>query len=250
MEDLKKHIINEFSSKEAQALYVKQAENGLWPSEGILVKKYFKPRSSILDVGCGTGRTTIPLHQLGYRVLGLDVVPAMIKSAIKIAKSKKLRIKYQVGDVTNLKFKDESFDSALFSFNGWTQIPGKDNRIKALKETYRILKPGGYFIFTAHIRKLKGWTLFWAKQWIKHYLLRPVGFKGEEIDFGDRFFERESRVKKPTYQNKQFIHIPSLKEVKNQIKEAGFDLVLTEMSNSISPKDKQEFPPRFYVCKK
>jgi ubiquinone/menaquinone biosynthesis C-methylase UbiE len=250
MENIKEHVINEFTSKETQAIYVKQAEKGLWPSEEILVKKYFKAKSLVLDIGCGTGRTTIPLYKLGYKVLGLDLVPAMIASANKIAKSKKLKINYQEGDVTNLKFKDESFDNALFSFNGWTQIPGKDNRINALNEIYRVLKPRGYFIFTTHLRKLNGWTLVWIKEWVKYYLMKPIGFKIDEIDFGDIFFPRESLVNEKTNQNKQFIHIPSFKEVKNQIKEAGFDLILTEMSDIISSNDKQEFPPSFYVCKK
>ena len=247
---IKRHVIKEFSSKKAQEVYTKEAENGLWPSEEILFKKYFKPKSSVLDIGCGTGRTTIPLSKLGYKVLGIDLVPKMILSAKKIAKSKNLKIKYQVGDATNLKFRNDSFDNALFSFNGWCQIPGKDNRIKALKEIYRVMKPGGYFIFTTHIRILKGWTLIWIKEWVKYYFLKPIGFEIDEIDFGDRFFERESGEVQTTYKNKQFIHIPSLKEVKNQINEVGFDLILTGMSNIISKKDKQEFPPMFYICKK
>jgi len=243
MVNLKKLVINEFASKKTQEIYVQDAEKGLWPSEKVLIKKYFKKNSSVLDIGCGTGRTTLALYKIGYNVIGVDLVSAMIKNAKKIARAKKINVKYQVGDAVNLKFKDESFDNIIFSFNGWTQIPGEDNRVKALKEIFRLLKPGGYFIFTTHIRKMYGLTFFWIKQWLRLYLMKPLGCNIEEIDFGDRFFYDRGR-------GKQFIHIPSYNKVIKQIKKVGFKLDFSARSNVISPKDNQEFPPMFFVCKK
>ncbi len=145
---LKEHVITKFSLKATQEWYVKKAESGLWGSEEIMTRKYFKPKSTILDIGCGTGRTTIHLHKLGYKVTGIDITPEMINNAKVIAKLKKLKIKYEIGDATDLIYKKFSFDNALFSFNGWTQIPGGKNRLKALSEIYRVLKPDGHFIFT------------------------------------------------------------------------------------------------------
>ncbi|MCK4554636.1 class I SAM-dependent methyltransferase [Candidatus Parcubacteria bacterium] len=251
MADIKEEVIKEFSSEITQKMYIKKAEAGLWGSEKFLVKKYFKPKSKILDIGCGTGRTTIPLFKLGYKVIGIDITPAMIKNAKKIATAKGFDIKYEVEDATQLQYDDNSFDNAIFSNNGWTQISGTENRIKALKEIYRILKSGGYYIFTAHTRKIKGLAIFWAKQWIKFYILKPLGFKIDEINFGDRFFKRESGGIR--FNQKQYIHIPSIKEVKKQISEAGFDLAHMQRSkrvNIISTKDKIQLPPMFYVCRK
>lgn len=245
---LQQHIINEFSSSVTQELYIQKAKNGLWKSEEILVKKYFKPKSTILDIGCGTGRTTIHLHKLGYKVTGINITPAMIKNAQKIAKSKKLKIKYEIGDATNLRFKASTFNNAIFSFNGWTQIPEEKNRLKTLKEIHRVLKPNGHFIFTSHLRKMRGFTAFWLKQWLKLYLLKPLGFNIKEIDFGDRFFDREG-TNKPC-NHKQYIHIPNLKKVKTQIAKAGFDLVFIARANTISEEKTGETPPMFYVCKK
>lgn len=246
--NLKEHVINAFSSKFTQEWYVKKAESGLWGSEEILIRKYFKPKSKILDIGCGTGRTTISLHKLGYTVIGIDITPEMINNAKIISKCKKLKIKYEIGDATDLIYKNSSFDNALFSFNGWTQIPGKNNRLKALSEIYRILKPGGHFIFTSHIRKMQGFTMFWTKQWINIYILKPLGAKIKEVDYGDYFFDIESTNK--SNNQKQYIHLPSLKYVKKQITKVGFKLIYLVRGDVISCKNTDEDPPIFYICKK
>lgn len=258
---IQKEVISEFGSDVTQEKYTLIAEEGLWQSEEVLIKKYFKPNSSILDVGCGTGRTTILLHQMGYQITGVDITPQMIATAKKIAQSKNLNINYQIGDATNLKFQDNSFDNALFANNGWTQIPGKQNRLEALKEIYRILKPGGHYIFTAHKRYYSGfYLLFWIKQWIKFYILKSLGFKIKEIDFGDRFFTRNVGGKK--LKQKQYIHISSTKEVKEQIKNSGFKLIyqvsMGEISKidadsqkaTLTKKDNAAKSPIFYVCEK
>ena len=245
--NLKEHIIKEFGSRPAQQFYIEKAEEGLWPPEEVLIKKYFKPKSQILDIGCGTGRTTIPLFKQGYKITAIDLTPEMIENAKEIAGSKKLKVNYKIGDATSLKFKDNSFDNALFSNNGWTQISGRENRLKALTEIHRVLKPGGIFIFTTHVRTLKGYFWFWLGQWIKIYILKPLRFPVDEEEWGDRFFKKENSSAVP-YPEKQYIHIPTAQEVKNEIEISGLKLIYNEMGKNIAKTDK--YFPMFYVCKK
>ncbi|MBW3020503.1 class I SAM-dependent methyltransferase [Candidatus Woesearchaeota archaeon] len=252
MSKLKKLVIEEFSSEGAQKQYLQKAKEGYWISEEHFIRKYFKKDGKVLDLGCGTGRTTIPLYEEGYDVIGVDITPAMIKNAKVIAKEKGLKIKYEIGDATKLKFKDESFGYVLFSNQGWTQIPGKENRFEALKEIKRVLKKGGIFMFTTHPRhEFRFSRLLWLKNWIKYFILRRLGFKFMEEEYGDVFFSRESSDKSgKTFTQKQYIHIPSIREVKKEITKAGFELLEVCEDMQISKTDERKFPPVVYICQK
>jgi len=257
IKQLREHVIREFSSPLTQALYKQEAKRGLWPSEAFVIKLYFHPRSRVLDVGCGTGRTTIPLYQKGYDVVGVDVTPAMIESARGIASQQALPIHYEVGDATQLRYPNECFDHALFSYNGWAQIPGRASRAAALSEIYRVLRPGGHYIFTTHIRAIKlNRAPFWMKQWMKCFVLKPLGWPVEEEDFGDRFFDRLTETDDPAIKSvwagtrqRQFVHISTDRIVQTMVHDAGFQLIRSARGTAISANDPPS-SPMFYICKK
>ena len=210
-------IRESFSTEKIVSDYAKAVmEISLWESEKIMIEKYINPESRILDIGCGAGRTTIGLYELGYHLVeGLDLSEAMIVQAKRISEELNYNIKFIVGNAACLDYKDETFNATLFSFNGIMQIPGRENRIKVLKEIKRILKPKGYFLFTTHDRNSsKEYESFWKeekKKWALHLQDKSLH------EFGDRVIKMEERD--------TFLHFPTREEVISSFKETGFILI-------------------------
>jgi ubiquinone/menaquinone biosynthesis C-methylase UbiE len=150
MKDAFKEInLKRYSTLKILDSYNKLAIQGLNKVEEILIDKYFKKQSKILDLGCGTGRTTLSLKKKNFDVIGIDFSKSMIDIAKKVSKRERLDINYLVMDVCSLDFDDCLFDGLFFSFNGFEQI-SKNNRLKALKQMHRVLKPGGYLILSTY----------------------------------------------------------------------------------------------------
>ena len=123
--------------------------NGMIAPSAKLVQNLFPavPRNGlILDLGCGEGRNSLYLSQVGFNVIGLDL---SFKAAIAMKNSffeEDLKGYSIAGDSRILPFKNESFDGILAHhlFDYLDQVGFH----KSIAETFRILKPGGVLLMT------------------------------------------------------------------------------------------------------
>ena len=159
--DIEMKNVEAFSSDRAVELYADYwVSVGLFVQEKNVIRKYFvKEGARVLDIGCGTGRTTYPLHKMGFNVIGIDISEPMIQKA----KTLFPEVNFRTGDACELEF-----ESVLFSYNGMDCIFPEEKRLIALREIHRVLKPAGIFVFSAH----NSWPFIYARPYGYFRLLK------------------------------------------------------------------------------
>ena len=239
-------VLKYYQSREVLNHYEEATRRvGLWKSEEIIFKSTFpNVQSSILELGCGVGRISYSLWKLGYeKIIATDFSEKILKRAIKLNKVRNTQICFEIQDATSLSFDDYSFDGVIFGFNGLMQIPGRTNRILAIKESFRVLNRGGHFVFTSHDRNFSKLKKFWIME-------RKKWKKGEQnpalIEFGDRFEQ--------TSKGMLFIHVPEVEELKKDLKNAGFllekDILRSKITVESSLVREYSDECRFWICRK
>jgi ubiquinone/menaquinone biosynthesis C-methylase UbiE len=122
----------------------------LTPCEHLLFESYIPQGSAILDLGVGGGRTTAYLAPRASRYVGIDYAASMVAAS----RAKFPGLEFLVADAADLSiFSNSSFDAVVFSFNGIDNL-SEDGRRRCLEHVCRILKPGGFFIFSTHNPRL------------------------------------------------------------------------------------------------
>jgi len=95
-----------------------------------------------IDFGCGAGRSTRFLKQLGFNVIGID----KSKEMLELAKNIDISGNYQLvsnGNYDHLGFNQFDMVQSIFTFDN---IPGWENRTKILIGLRNLLKPTGKII--------------------------------------------------------------------------------------------------------
>jgi ubiquinone/menaquinone biosynthesis C-methylase UbiE len=96
--------------------------------------------AEVADVGCGTGRLLPYLASRGLSPRGVDLSPGMVE----VAQRENPGFAYEVADLRELPFADESLAGAVCWFSLIYLAP--DARVRAFAELARVVKPGGYLV--------------------------------------------------------------------------------------------------------
>lgn len=109
-----------------------------------------RPPAIVLDVGGGSGVHAAWLARDGYEVHLRDAVPRLVEQAQYVSAGQPdcPLASARVGDARQLEVADESADAVLL-FGPLYHLPDRADRIQALRETARVLKPGGVVLIAA-----------------------------------------------------------------------------------------------------
>jgi SAM-dependent methyltransferase len=98
------------------------------------------PGRAVVDLGCGEGRLPRILRERGYRVIGVDGSPGMVRNAAE-ADPDGL---YLVADAARLPLRTGSAGLAT----AYMTLHDFDDMPRAVREANRVLEPGGRFCFS------------------------------------------------------------------------------------------------------
>lgn len=98
-----------------------------------------------LAVGTGVDITRFPA---GQTIIGIDISVEMLRRAEARRRAYRGQMAFVLGDAERLAFGDGSFDTVVSSCT-MCSVP---HPVVALKELYRVLRPGGRLLMFEHVR--------------------------------------------------------------------------------------------------
>lgn len=139
-------------------------------------------RKPVWDFGCGPGQTTQYLKELGVDISGLDLSEKLLEQA----RANHPGIDFRKGNILELECDDNSIGGivAFYAIIHFTE----EQVERAFREIFRVLQPGGLFLFTYHIgeetisigeflgRKIDIEFMFFTTEFISD-CLKKIGFE-------------------------------------------------------------------------
>ena len=140
--DRKESIQGQFSA--AAARY---AASGVHARHGdldaLVVAAELRGGECVLDLGCGTGHSTLALAARAGRIVGLDLTDAMLAEARRLARERGLaNASFERGDAEVLPYPDASFDVVTSRVSAHHYARPE----RAVQEAARVLRPGGRLV--------------------------------------------------------------------------------------------------------
>lgn len=188
----------------------------------ILQKMMPKPPAVVLDVGGAAGVYSFPLAEAGYEVHLSDPVPLHIEQAEEQIGQ---LASCTVGDARKIEQPDNSADVVLF-FGPLYHLDDPFDRMQALQEAYRVLKPGGK-IFAVGISRFSS---------LMNYIyLGRIASRSEKIE--QDLFTGVHDYHGSSSGFTAYLHLPE--ELREEVVQAGFsDVTIRAVEGPIWDKDR------------
>jgi ubiquinone/menaquinone biosynthesis C-methylase UbiE len=175
----------------------------------LLLRHLPPPPALVLDIGGGTGPYSEALGQRGYETHLLD----LMEKHVTAAKARVGVASAQVGDARKLDWPDKFAEAVLLMGPMYHLVEAAD-RLAALREARRVLKPGGLLVAAA-ISRFASLLDGLARGFITDPRFQPIVIR--DLDSG----EHRNTTDNIDFFTTAHFHLPG--ELAHEILEAGFD---------------------------
>ena len=182
----------------------------------VLLRRHLPPPPAVvMDIGGGPGEYAAWLARAGYQVHLLDAVPLHVDRARQLSSRQPDHpFTAVVGDARHLPYEDQSADAVML-FGPLYHLTERDDRLRALAEARRVLRPGGVVLAAAISRFAS------LSDGLKYGLLEDPAFAqivARDLDDG----QHRNPGDHPNYFTTAFFHHPQ--ELEREVTEAGLAL--------------------------
>ena len=125
-------------------------DTGVTPPEVTSALAAFKQPGRALDLGCGTGTSSICLAQHGWQVTAVDFAPKALELARDKAQRAGVELDFHLGDVSHLDFLRELFDLILDI--GCLHGLDRESRTRYAEQLRRLTRSGSKFLLFGFAR--------------------------------------------------------------------------------------------------
>ncbi len=202
------------SGYESQRLLQGSSQIELARTQELIMRYMPPPPAVVFDIGGAAGVYALWLAARGYEVHLIDAVPLHIEQAQQAssAQSHTPLSEMEVGDARSLKRADTSVNVVLL-LGPLYHLTERADRLAALREAHRILRPGG-ILFAAAISRFAS-VLDGLRQGLFD---DPVFAQIVERDLTEG--QHRNPTNHPAYFTTAFFHDP--RELEAEVKESGF----------------------------
>ena len=169
-----------------------------------------------LDLCTGTGKLAHELLRFvgpSGRVVGVDFSPAMLE----LARKREPHVEFRLGDVTQLSEADASVDAITIGFG----LRNLVDREAALREMFRVLRPGGRLVILEFAPPPRGWLLRGYRFYLSRVMPAVVGLRSAREASAYRYLAETVQA------------FPEPDELARQLEGVGFAVSVERMTMGI-----------------
>ncbi|MEO2175184.1 MAG: class I SAM-dependent methyltransferase [bacterium] len=146
-----------FFGERVAVRYSKQpvADEATYQKKLQITREYFLPNINVLEIGCGTGGTSIAHAPYVKHILALDISSKMIELARDKADAKRVKnVTFKRSSIDEFNTPDQTFEAVL----ALSVLHLLDNREEVIAKVYKMLKP--WQPYTRHtVARTIGWAM-------------------------------------------------------------------------------------------
>ena len=190
---------------------------------------------TVLELGCGTGRISIPLGRAGVPLVGIDrSVPMLAKARQRVRRARLERVRLVRGDIRALPFTGTGFAMVMAPYGMLQSLLRERDLAATLASVHDVLRPGGTFGIEL-VADLPSWEEYRKRISLKGWRRRRGGAHVTLVEtvrqdrtrhltiFDQEFTERRGRVRR-SHRFALTFRTLSVPQMARRLEKAGFEV--------------------------